>query len=194
MKGAQVQQDASHHVSGQSNEPMTRPAHALTSKEVASELQTNASSGLSSAEAASRLVKYGSNDLGEEKRVSALSIFVQQIFNSMTLVCRNYHAHCSKHAKLSQVLVLALAASFAIQAWIEGGVLGGMILLNIIIGFFQDLQAQRTIASLNSLSSASARLIRDGQSETADAATLVPGDIIELKMGDVVPADSRIIE
>lgn len=72
--------------------------------------------------------------------------------------------------------------------------MGGMILLNIVIGFFQDLQAQRTIASLNSLSSASARVIRDGHSDTADAATLVPGDIIELKMGDVVPADARVIE
>lgn len=90
--------------------------------------------------------------------------------------------------------MLALAASFAIKAWIEGGVLGGMILLNIVIGFFEDLQAQRTIASLNSLNSPSARVVRDGHGDTIDAFTLVPGDVIELKTGDVVPADARIIE
>lgn len=90
--------------------------------------------------------------------------------------------------------MLALAASFAIQAWIEGGVLGGMILLNIVIGFFEDLQAQRTIASLNSLNSPSARVVRDGHGDNIDATTLVPGDVIELKTGDVVPADARIIE
>jgi magnesium-transporting ATPase (P-type) len=90
MKGDKVQPDDSHHVSGQSNEHMTRPAHALTSAQVADELQANTNNGLSSEEAATRLTKYGSNDLGEEKGVSAFSIFVQQIFNSMTLVSSNH--------------------------------------------------------------------------------------------------------
>ena len=93
-----------------------------------------------------------------------------------------------------KVLVLALAASFAIQAWIEGGVLGGMILLNIVIGFYQDLQAQRTIASLNSLSSPSARVVRQGNITTVDATSLVPGDILDVKTGDMIPADARILE
>lgn len=67
-----------------------------------------------------------------------------------------------------------------------------MILINIVVGFYQDLQAQRTIASLDSLNSPTARVIRAGHSSVIDASTLVPGDIIELKTGDVVPADARI--
>jgi magnesium-transporting ATPase (P-type) len=91
--------------------------------------------------------------------------------------------------------LLALAASFGIQAWIEGGVLAGLILINVVIGFFQDLQAARTIASLKSLSSATAQLVRDGKpASTTEASQLVPGDIIELKVGDNVPADARVIE
>lgn len=71
--------------------------------------------------------------------------------------------------------------------------LAGLILINVVIGFFQDLQAAQTIASLNSLNSPSARVIREGVSSIVEAAGLVPGDIIELKTGDVVPADARIL-
>jgi magnesium-transporting ATPase (P-type) len=89
---------------------------------------------------------------------------------------------------------LALAASFAIKAWIEGGVLAALILINVVIGTFQDLQAARTIASLNSLNSPTARVIRDGSSISIDASQIVPGDIIELKVGDVIPADARLLD
>ena len=95
---------------------------------------------------------------------------------------------------MRQVLLLALAASFGIKAWIEGGVLACLILVNVVIGFLQDLQAARTIASLKSLNSATAQVIRDGNpAVTIDAAQLVPGDIIELKVGDSVPADARLL-
>lgn len=87
MKGNIDQQDAVSHVSGQSNDPMTRPAHALTVNAVAEELKTSLANGLSTDDASGRLTQYGLNDLGEEKGVSAVSIFAQQIFNSMTLVC-----------------------------------------------------------------------------------------------------------
>lgn len=92
------------------------------------------------------------------------------------------------------MLVLALAASLAIEAWIEGGVLAFLILINLVIGFFQDYQAAKTIASLKSLSTPSARVLRDGSTTTIDATQLVPGDIIVLKVGDNVPADGRVFE
>lgn len=86
MKKTSSQVVVEDRVSGQANEPMSLPAHALASDVVARELNANPSAGLSAEEAASRLLKYGSNDLGQEKRVSAVSVFAQQIFNSMTLV------------------------------------------------------------------------------------------------------------
>lgn len=97
---------------------------------------------------------------------------------------------------MTLVLLLALAASFGIRAWIEGGVLAFLILINVIIGFLQDLQAARTIASLKSLNCPTARVIRDNGKPpfSIDAARLVPGDIIDLKVGDSVPADARVVE
>lgn len=92
------------------------------------------------------------------------------------------------------MLILALAASFGIKAWIEGGALGIIILLNIIIGFFQDLQAARTVHSLKSLSQPTANVFRDRQTITVQTSEIVPGDIVNLKMGDSVPADIRLLE
>nr|CDP31721.1 Putative type IID cation-transporting ATPase [Podospora anserina S mat+] len=174
---ANLQQQIEGHVSGQANEPLSLPAHCLSASQVAQELQTDPTTGLTSQEATERLARYGANDLGKEKGVKPLEILFAQVFNAMTLI-----------------LLLALAASFGIQAWIEGGVLAGLIAINIVIGFFQDLQAARTIASLKSLNSATARVVRDGATTTIEASKLVPGDIIELKVGDSVPADARIIE
>ncbi|KAK3293786.1 uncharacterized protein B0H64DRAFT_172835 [Chaetomium fimeti] len=166
------------HVSGQSNEPLSLPAHCLSSARVGQELKTEIRLGLSSSEAAARFDRYGANDLGKEKGVQPLEILAAQVLNAMTLI-----------------LVLALAACFGIQSWVEGGVLAGLILINVVIGFLQDLQAARTIASLKSLNAATARVVRDdGLISTIDATKLVPGDIIELKVGDSIPADGRLIE
>ncbi|KAG7141282.1 Sodium transport ATPase 5 like protein [Verticillium longisporum] len=177
MSEKQAHQATEGHVSGQANEPMTAPAHALSAAQVVEELQTDPAAGLTIEEASLRLSKYGVNDFEKEKGVRPLQIFIAQIVNSMVMV-----------------LLLALAASFAIQAWIEGGVLAALILINVVIGFFQDLQAARTIASLQSLNSPTASVIRGGASTTVEKATLVPGDIIELKTGDMVPADVRLID
>ncbi len=74
------------HVSGQSNDPLTRPAHALAHDQVARELAADVLSGLTAAEAKSRLERFGRNDLGEEEGVQPLKIVVAQIANAMTLV------------------------------------------------------------------------------------------------------------
>ncbi|KAK4443632.1 sodium transport ATPase 5 [Podospora aff. communis PSN243] len=176
--GASKESEAEGHLSGQANEPMSLPAHCLSWQQVAQELGANMAAGLDSREADTRLAQYGANDLGQEKGVNALEILIAQVANAMTLI-----------------LLLALAASFGIQAWVEGGVLAGLILINIVIGFIQDLQAARTIASLKSLNCATARVVRDGKpAATIEASKLVPGDIIELKVGDSVPADARVFE
>ncbi|KAM0448278.1 hypothetical protein ACHAQK_000258 [Fusarium lateritium] len=177
MSSKQPAPDVENHVSGQSNKPLSRPAHGLPVETVVQELRTTPATGLTSAEASQRLTEYGSNDLGDEEGVKPIKIFIAQICNCMTLV-----------------LILALGASFGIQAWIEGGALALIILLNIIIGFFQDLQAARTVHSLKSLSQPTANVFRDGKTITIQTSEIVPGDIIDLKMGDSVPADIRLID
>lgn len=74
------------HVSGQSNKPMTAPAHALTFQQVADELEADISYGLSADEADRRLQEYGKNELGEAEGVQPLKIIIAQVANAMTLV------------------------------------------------------------------------------------------------------------
>lgn len=92
------------------------------------------------------------------------------------------------------MLLLALGASFGIQAWIEGGILAGIIVLNIFIGFFQTLQAERTIDSLRTLGFPTCNVFRDGTTINIQTADVVPGDIVDLNTGDSVPADIRLLE
>jgi magnesium-transporting ATPase (P-type) len=164
------------HVSGQANKPMSKPAHSLTLKEVVTELRTEEWSGLSDADAKGRISEYGSNELGEAESVSPLKIFIAQVANAMTLV-----------------LILAMAVSFGIKSWIEGGVVAFVVGLNIVVGFFQEWSAEKTMDSLRSLSSPTARLIRNGQQVTVPSAEVVPGDVIEVKVGDTIPADIRLV-
>ncbi|KAM4066371.1 E1-E2 ATPase domain-containing protein [Hirsutella rhossiliensis] len=165
------------HVSGQSNKPMSAPAHALTIDQVVQELRANVQIGLSDDEAQKRLQDHGRNEFGEQKGVQPVKIFIGQIANALTLV-----------------LILAMAASFGIQSWIEGGVITAVIVLNIVVGFFQELQAAKTMDSLRSLSSPTAQAVRNGNSATVVTAEIVPGDVVELKTGDTIPADIRLVE
>ncbi|KAH6844593.1 hypothetical protein B0I37DRAFT_327262 [Chaetomium sp. MPI-CAGE-AT-0009] len=165
------------HVSGQSNKPTSRPAHALTYEQLATELNADVLSGLTANEAKARLEQFGRNDLGEEEGVQPLKIVIAQIANAMTLV-----------------LILAMAVSFGIQSWIEGGVVAAVILLNIVVGFFQEYSAEKTMDSLRSLSSPTATVVRGGEAMVVPSGEVVPGDLIEVKMGDTIPADIRLIE
>lgn len=85
--------DMEHHVSGQSNKPLSRPAHALPADTVIQELNTTPATGLSASEASQRLAEYGPNDLGEEEGVKPIKIFIEQICNCMTLVTPIFRYH-----------------------------------------------------------------------------------------------------
>ncbi|KAK1753723.1 sodium transport ATPase [Echria macrotheca] len=165
------------HVSGQSNKPLSRPAHALTFQKVAEELNADTLAGLSPAEAKRRLEEFGSNDLGEAEGVQPIKIVIAQVANAMTMV-----------------LILAMAVSFGIGSYIEGGVVAAVILLNVVVGFFQEYSAEKTMDSLRSLSSPTASVVRDGEAKVVPSGEIVPGDLVEVKMGDTVPADLRLIE
>lgn len=165
------------HVSGQSNKPLTQPAHSLTCEQVLSELGGNGLDGLTPQDAEIRLEEYGKNELDNGPGVNPTKIIIRQIANAMMLV-----------------LILAMVVSFGIRSWIEGGVVAAIIILNIVIGFMQEYSAEKTMDSLRSLSSPTSQVIRSGQGITVPTIQVVPGDIVELKTGDTVPADVRLIE
>ncbi|KAI2637864.1 potassium/sodium eff [Hypomontagnella submonticulosa] len=164
-------------VSGQANKPMSRSAHALTCEQLIYELGSNPINGLSNNVAKQRLEELGRNDLGDSEGVHPWKIIVAQIANAMTMV-----------------LIMAMAVSYGIGSYIEGGVVTAVILLNIVVGFFQEYSAEKTMDSLRSLSSPTASIVREGNSSIVPTAEVVMGDLVELKTGDTVPADIRIIE
>ncbi|KAI9375826.1 hypothetical protein BJX61DRAFT_61556 [Aspergillus egyptiacus] len=158
-------------------QPLSQPAHALKYEDVIQELKVDSEEGLTTVEAKKRLELYGPNELEGGEGVSFAKIVIRQIANAMMLV-----------------LIIAMAVSFGIQSWIEGGVIGGVIGLNIVVGVYQDYAAEKTMDSLRSLSSPTGVATRDGKTSTIPAPDIVPGDMIELKVGDTVPADVRLVE
>ena len=84
-----------------------------------------------------------------------------------------------------------MAVSFGIASYIEGGVIAAVIVLNIVVGFFQEFGAEKTMDSLRSLSSPTAHVVRDTTTATVPTKELIPGDMVELKTGDTIPADVR---
>lgn len=84
-----------------------------------------------------------------------------------------------------------MAVSFGIGSYIEGGVVAAVIALNIVVGFWQEFNAEKTMDSLRSLSSPTANAVRDGKIISIPTAEIVPGDMVEVKTGDTIPADVR---
>lgn len=151
-------------------------AHTFTIEELVSEIGTSRTDGLSKNEAHRRLERYGENLLKGRTGVSAWRVLVGQLANALTLV-----------------LLAALALSFGVQDFIEGAVIAAVIFLNTTVGFFQEYRAEKTMESLRQLSSPTALVIRNGESLHVPAKTVVPGDVVIIKDGDVVPSDLRLI-
>ncbi|KAJ5154321.1 ATPase P-type K/Mg/Cd/Cu/Zn/Na/Ca/Na/H-transporter [Penicillium coprophilum] len=160
-----------------SKEGSDRNAHLIEPSELALLLHTDLRNGLSSTEAASRLQRDGPNTVREMEGVSVWGILLRQVSNSLTLV-----------------LLITMALSFGIDDYIEGGVITAVIVLNIVVGFIQDYRAEKTIMSLHRLSAPICKAIREGRIASIKAQTLVVGDIVQLAVGDIVPADLRLFD
>lgn len=87
-----------------------------------------------------------------------------------------------------------MALSYGVTDYIEGGVITAVIVLNVLIGSYQEFQAEKKMDSLRSLSSPSATVLRDGHQETVPSADVVPGDVVHIRTGDTVPADLRLFD
>ncbi|KAH0349271.1 Na(+)/Li(+)-exporting P-type ATPase, partial [Aureobasidium melanogenum] len=151
-------------------------AHTLTGIEVIRRLQTNADKGLSEHDCVLRREKHGHNKLESSGSVTWYKILLRQVSNSLTLV-----------------LAIAMALSYGTGDFIEGGVITAVIVLNIVVGFFQDYRAEQTIQSLRAMAAPACRVVREnGTMLSIKAEDLVPGDIVQLATGDIVPADLRL--
>ncbi|EGX96970.1 potassium/sodium efflux P-type ATPase [Cordyceps militaris CM01] len=149
----------------------------LSVADTADALGTDVDKGLTSAQVAQMQEKYPLNELDVGGSIAWYSILTKQILNAMIIV-----------------LVFAMALSFGIKDYIEGGVLACVIVLNVTIGFWQEYRAEKRMDALRALSSPSAMVLRDGKTQVISNPDVVPGDIVILKTGDTVPADLRLFE
>ncbi|AAS54394.2 AGL097Cp [Eremothecium gossypii ATCC 10895] len=151
--------------------------HALPAHEVARLLGTDLRRGLTAEEARARLEVVGDNTLGEEEGINVRAILLKQMCNAMILV-----------------LIISMVIALAIKDWISGGVIAFVVALNVSIGAYQEYNACKTMNSLKDLSTPSARVIRNGEDVVMASAQVVPGDIVQVRVGDTVPADLRLVE
>ena len=156
------------------------------SGEVLESLSTS-ESGLSSAEADKRLAENGKNKLVEGKKESLIHRFLKQLAEPMTIIL---------------LVAAAISAGVEIYNGLNHGfefpadvvIILAVVLINAILGVFQESKAEKAIEALQEMSKAQSKVIRDGKQISIPSEDLVVGDIIVLEAGDAVPADARIFE
>ncbi len=151
--------------------------HVLTAETVLQNQATIAGQGLSAAEATQRLNTTGPNELAEKGRKKAWRILLAQVKEVMILI-----------------LLAAVVISAALQEYIDAGVIFIIVVLNTILGFWQEFKAENAMAALKKMTVPNVRVLRDGQEQQISAKDLVPGDILLIESGNVVPADARLIK
>ena len=92
---------------------------------------------------------------------------------------------------IAYLIEIAAIVSGILQSWVDFGILVGLLILNAVIGFHEELKAEDALSALKNTLALKCKCIRDGKLDEVDSCSLVPGDIISLRLGDVVPADCR---
>lgn len=150
--------------------------HQLNTREVFQKLDSGYK-GLTTEEAGQRLVSNGPNQLEETKRKTLAGIFFSQFKDVMVLV-----------------LLAAAVISGVIGDLADTIVILVIVVLNALLGFFQEYRAEKAMQALKQMAIAQTRVYRNGKPATVQATELVPGDLVMLEAGNVVPADLRVVE
>lgn len=163
---------------------MTKPFSA-TVEQVAQEIDTDLVKGLTSNEASLRYAKNGPNSLGEEKKVPLWKRFLQQFADAMVIIL-------IAAAALSGYM--AFKSGGGIEEWIDVFVILAIVILNAVLGVYQEGKADQALAALKKMSSPQTKVIRDGKLVMVDSENVVVGDVISIDAGDSISADLRLIE
>ncbi|MDR0818690.1 MAG: calcium-translocating P-type ATPase, PMCA-type [Oscillospiraceae bacterium] len=156
--------------------------HSRSAAAVMDELKVSPSRGLDEREAANRLEEYGSNVLRKEKKKSLILVFFEQFSDFMVLI-----------------LLGAAAVSFIISVlngdadFVDPIIILAIVIVNAIIGVSHESRAGAAIEALMKMTAPETTVIRGGRKIRIAAAEVVPGDILSLESGDLVPADARLI-
>ncbi|RVU77028.1 calcium-translocating P-type ATPase, PMCA-type [Lactobacillus xujianguonis] len=155
---------------------MAKNYYAQTSAEVVEELKTSISSGLSNDEAKKRLAEYGANTLAAKKKKSMFMRFVDQFKDFMIIV----------------LIVAAILSGVVAHEWTDAAIIMIVVILNAILGVIQEARSEAAIDALKEMATPSAHVRRGDAILEIPSTELVPGDIVLLEAGDVVPADLRL--
>ena len=146
-------------------------------EELLSNLNTDISSGLSSEEVNLRIEKYGTNELKEEKKKGFLSKIIAQFSDFLVLI-----------------LIAAAIVSFVVGEEKDAIVILSIVIVNAFLGIYQEGKAEKSLDALKKMSSPNAKVIRNEKVYEVPSSNLVPGDIVLLDAGDIIPADLRLVE
>ncbi|MEN6337577.1 MAG: HAD-IC family P-type ATPase, partial [Phycisphaerales bacterium] len=151
-------------------------AKGVLVEELESQLQVSPQAGLSEVQARDRLTQYGYNELAEER----MSPFVKLLGHFW--------------GPIPWMIEAAVILSAAVGDWTDFAVILVLLVANAIVGFWEEYQAGNAIEALKKKLALNARVRREGRWRTTAARLLVPGDIVRLRLGDIVPADARLLD
>ena len=160
--------------------------HSEDLEKVLEALEADQETGLTPELAAERLQSYGPNKLKEKKARTFWGRFLDQMKDAMVII-----------------LLIAAAVSLGLSIynhftggeadWIEPIVIIAIVLINALLGVIQESKAEAALEALKNMAAPEARALRGGVLQTLKSTELVPGDIVEMEAGDLVPADCRLL-
>src|SRR5213594_4980934 len=143
--------------------------------EILTKFGVDPKTGLNPADLQEHFNNYGPNALAEEKK-SALSAFFAYFWGP-----------------IPWMIEAAALMALVVKDWGDFTIIASLLLFNALLGFWEEHEASNALDALKNSLALKARVLRDGQWQEIDARTLVPGDIVRLYLGDVVPADCKLI-
>ena len=135
------------------------------------------SNGLTAARAAERLAVVGPNSVEDAQRLGPLRLLWRQVESPLVLI-----------------LIFAAAISLGLSQWVDAAIILAIVLGCTLLGFFQEYRASTAVEELKKRLALTCRVVRDGVERTVPVDALVPGDVILLSAGNLIPADGRILE
>lgn len=137
---------------------------------------TTSPQGLSATQAAKRLKRHGPNVVEEQRDVAAVQLLLHQFASPLVLI-----------------LVFGAVVSLFVRDWVDAAIILVIVLGSTLLGFTQEYRASAAVAQLRKRLALTVRVMRDGALQTLVASRIVPGDVIELSAGNLVPADGVIL-
>ena len=156
---------------------MAKKYYSETAAEVEKDLETSFANGLNDDQAKSRIEKYGYNALAAKKKKSMFMRFIDQFKDFMIIV----------------LIVAAILSGVVAQEWTDAAIILIVVIVNAVLGVFQEARSEAAIEALKEMATPSAHVKRNSAIVEISSTDLVPGDVVLLEAGDVVPADLRLI-